>query len=232
MVVKVLAVMRKNTLHYQFECGDREMMNDLFFIGFILFFTAAVIILLLLYKMISILLRKRNCGNNGMRVLRIFTEIAAIIIAVIGLRAGIWLYENPRINDPDYIRSTYSIVAYNTTDITIESIEVFAGDNKVLLETIYDISPKEYRKINISTQESELIDSIRPPYNVYIAGSNDINTELCVGYFGIRTGGFELVNIIYDENDKIVFEKADHSSKEYIKTLRLHRKDQDLLSWY
>ena len=63
------------------------MMNDLFFIGFILFFTAAVIILLLLYKMISILLRKRNCGNNGMRVLRIFTEIAAIIIAVIGFRA-------------------------------------------------------------------------------------------------------------------------------------------------
>ena len=76
------------------------------------------------------------------------------------------------------------------------------------------------------------MDSIKPPYNVFVREAGDINNEICVGYFGIGTGGTELVNLILDDENNIVLEKEDHSSGKYIKLLRKDRKDQDLLSWY
>lgn len=207
-------------------------MNDIFFIGFIIFFVITLIVIIGVYKIISLWLYKRRYKDKGMKILRIFTVIAVIIFMMISAKAGVWLYEHPRIKDPNYVSSTYSIVVYNATGVTIKSIDVFVGDNRILMDTIYDISPKEYRKINISTQEGELIDSITPPYNVYITEAENTYAELCVGYFGIRTGGFELVNIISNESNKITFEKEKHSSNEYIKALRLDRKNQGLLSWY
>lgn len=207
-------------------------MHDVFFIGFIFLLATESIILAGTYKIINLFLRKKGYKNRNTKVLHIFMVILIAIFMLISLKAGLWLYENPRIKDPDYIRSTYSIVMYNTTNVTIESMEISAGDNRVLIDTICSISPREYRKVNISTQESDLINSIKPPYNVYVALPNNIDTELCVGYFGIRTGGFELVNIVLDASNRIVFEEVEHSSKEYIKALRFHRKDQDLLSWY
>lgn len=207
-------------------------MIDIFLIGFILFLIVTSGMLIGLYKIISKLLYNRKCKNHGMKILRLFIGIAIIIFIVISVKAGRWLYENPRVKDPDYIRSTYSVVIYNSTNNAIESIDIMAGDNKVLIETVYGIQPKEYRKVNISTRESDFINSITPPYNVYVSVSNNIDTELCVGYFGFNAGGIELVNVVFDNSNKTILEKAEHSSKEYINVLRHHRRDQDILSWY
>ena len=207
-------------------------MIDILLISFVVSLLLVSIIILCMYRLISKKLHKTKNSDRNIRILRFLTGIIIVFFGINGFRIGMWLYENPRVTDPNYNRSMYSIVVNNTTDISIDSLEVFAGENRLFVQSIDDIKPKEYRKINIPTYESDFIDSITPPYNVYIRERNNINTEICVGYFGIRTGGVELVNIAYNDEKNIILEQENHLSQKYIRTLRLHRKNQNLLSWY
>ena len=185
-----------------------------------------------MYKLIARLLCKSNCKNSGIKILRIAVGLSIIVFLIISCKIGIWLYENPRVTDPNYDRRIYSIVLYNTTDVAVDDLEICVGDNRLLVQAVGNIRPKEYRKINISTHESDFIDLIHPPYNVYIRKSESANMEFCTGYFGIGTGGVELVNIVQNNKSNIILEQENHSSKEYIKVLKLHRTKQSLLNWY
>lgn len=205
---------------------------DIFLICFVITLIAVSGIIFGIYKLMSGLLYKSEFKNKGMKILQIIIGVSVIAFVIMSLKIGMWLYENPRVTDPNYNREIYSVVIYNMTDITIDCVEVCVGDNRLLVQTVNDVQPREYRKINISTHESDFIDSIQPPYNVYIKVPHIIDTELCVGYFGIRTGGVELINIIQENENSIILEKENHSSKEYIRILRLHRKNQNLLNWH
>lgn len=207
-------------------------MVDIFFSSFMFFLLLVTIVILCMYRLISKKLHKTKKIDKNIRILRAIIGIIVVFVGIIAFRIGIWLYENPRVTDPNYNRSIYSIVVYNTTDIPVDSMEVVVGENRLFFQSIDDIEPKEYRKVNISTEESEFIDAIEPPYNVYLRECNNINTEICVGYFGIRTGGVELVNIVHNNEKNIILEQEEHSSRKYIRILRLHRKNQNLLNWY
>lgn len=207
-------------------------MISLFMIAYILFLIIGCGIIFGIYKLIGFILKKMSFRKTGIKILRIFITIISLLFFFISLKIGIWHYENPSITDKDYNRAIYSVTIYNSTDIEIDGLEICAGENRIPAQTVDDIQPKEYRKINIPTHESSFVDSIKPPYNVFVREAGDINNEICVGYFGIGTGGTELVNLILDDENNIVLEKEDHSSGKYIKLLRKDRKDQDLLSWY
>ena len=207
-------------------------MVDILLVAFIIFMAVGSGIIFGLYKIVSLILRKMSFNNWGIKVWRIIIAIVSLLFGVICLRIGIWNYKNPAISDPDYNRAIYSVIIYNSTDIEIDGLEVCAGDNRILAQTVDDIQPKEYRKINIPTHDSDFFRSIDPPYNVYVRVAEDINIEMCVGYFGMSTGGVEAVSVMLDDENNILLEKMDHSSNSYIKIYRMNRKDQDLLSWY
>ncbi len=207
-------------------------MIDIFFSSFIFLLLLVLITILCTYRIISKKLHKTKSVDKNIRILRGVTGIIVVFVGIIAFRIGIWLYENPRVTDPNYNRSIYSVVVYNTTDIPIDRMEVVVGENRLFFKSIDDIKPQEYRKVNILTEESNFIDTIEPPYNVYVREPNNINTEICIGYFGIRTGGVEVVNIVHNDEKNIILEKENHSSRKYIRILRLHRKNQNLLNWY
>jgi hypothetical protein len=181
------------------------------------------------YKLIGYLINKRKHPVFGNGILNIVTAVILIIIGICGIKTGRFLYKNPSITDPDYDRGTYSVLLYNNTDKEIYNIDILAGENKVLFCTVDVLEPKEYKKINISTHESEFIDSLTPSYNVYVRNGNE---DLCVGYFGIDTGGFELIDIDEDISGTIAFTQESHSTYRYLKYLRKHNRDQDQVSWY
>ncbi len=207
-------------------------MVDIFLVVFFVFIIFGSGIILGIYKLMSWLLKKTPFKDKGISIMRVFISIVSIAFFIINLRIGVWLYENPRITDPDYNRAIYSVIIYNSTDTEIDGLEICAGDNRILAQTVDDIQPREYRKINIPTHKSEFIDSIAPPYDVYVRKKGDLSTEICVGYFGIDTGGTEVVSVLLNNKNNIVLEKEAHSSKKYDKVYRLDRKDQDLVSWY
>ncbi len=186
-------------------------------------------IILIIYKLIKKFIFKNKLERIGFKITKIITVIIIFIIVVGSIKIGIFLYKNPQIIDPDYDRGMYSVVLYNDTDKEINEIYIYAGSNKILVSTAYNIQKGEYRKINISTHQSDFIDSILPPYNVYVKSNS---SEICVGYFGINTGGIELVNIIKNGSEDISLILEPHSSNRYIKVNRMDRKNQDIVSWY
>ena len=133
----------------------------------------------------------------------------------------------------DYNRATYSVVIHNNTELADINITISYGpdpNDKNLVEyaQVADLKGAEYRKINIPTDKL----TTSPPYNVWVEiNSSYGNEQLCVGYFGVKTGGFAVVEIGRIKNE-LDIKQLSESDGLYKKVYRRHRKNQEELSWF
>ena len=131
----------------------------------------------------------------------------------------------------DYDRAMYSVVIHNTTNTVINDVKVYYGsdhpDHYTLQEftQLNQINPGQYVKVNIPTKEFPM----PPPYNVYLKYQQD--ELLCVGYTGLKTGGFETVEIV-EMSGKNELKLLMTTDKKYKKILRRHHKNQMESEWY
>lgn len=128
-----------------------------------------------------------------------------------------------------YNRAVYTIVLYNNTNTVQNNIKISYGDNfekSIEYADVNSIEQKEYRKINIPTDDPQ----IDPPWNVYISSVGKDN-KICPGYFGLKTGGFEFIEI-NGEDDNIKFKIELTDSLRYKIVYHRHRKNQNETSWY
>ena len=131
----------------------------------------------------------------------------------------------------DYDRAMYSVVIYNTTNTIINDMKVYYGsdhpDNYTLQEftQLDQINSGQYVKVNIPTKEFP----IPPPYNVYLNHAG--NELLCVGYTGLKTGGFEVVEIV-EKSGNIELKQLMTSDSLYKKLIKRHHKNQMETTWY
>lgn len=189
-----------------------------------------LIVVVIIYNVVKVHILKSSNKHRKIKILRIITVLIVFIICIFALNIGNYLYRNPQITDPNYDRGTYSVVLHNKTDKEINGIDISVGANKLFVTTVNNIKSGEYRKVNISTHLSDFINSILPPYDVYVKNEN--GTEICIGYFGIDTGGIELISIESDEDGNTGLNQAKHSSNEYVKIRRMDRKNQKIMTWY
>ncbi len=195
-----------------------------------IFLTAYIIIIILMLAITFGLYKLAMHFIKFKTAVRAATAAVLLAELAIILSAGYWLYENPRATDPEYDRGTCSVVLYNTTDTAVESVSVWIGENMHLADTATDIQPGEYRKLNIKTHAENLTEVV-PPYNVYVGLTED--TSICVGYFGIDSGSFDVVKIVTsDDGGVLLEEETDTTSRLYLKALRKHGKNYNLMSWY
>lgn len=167
---------------------------------------------------------------------KIFMTIIFIISILVVINLW-WVYDNTLFfKGKNYDRSVYTVVIHNNTNEVIEDITVSYGRDYAESSSIYefsqinDLKPKEFRKINIPTVSPN--ESASVPYNVWITvpKGNDFITR-CVGYFGIKTGGFEVI-MIKNENNELLLEYIPKKERIYKQLYRRDIKNQQELSWY
>lgn len=132
----------------------------------------------------------------------------------------------------NYNRSVYSVVVLNDTDVVLDDIEVLYGDNDSEHNTVQKyctidcVESNQYKKVNIPTDDV----GIEPPYNVYISFPEKYGIDqMCIGYFGIDTGGFEIVKVS-ETVQGFYSEVLSSKTNEYKKIYRWHRKNQNITS--
>ena len=139
----------------------------------------------------------------------------------------------------DYVSETFSVVVNNTTDHTISDINILYGGSydvdtgdtpeAVLYENIECIEPGQYIKVIIPTDNPSEMAGL--PYNVYVTMLYDGDKITApVGYFGVRTGGFAVIEI-KELNNKLELNQLSKSSRKYHRLYWKHRRHQWELSW-
>ncbi len=164
----------------------------------------------------------------------IILGLTFVLTIILILSCIIYMHCSINFSLQNFNRAIYSVVIHNNTNMILDDIQVFYGsdiNNKhsvVLFESISNIKPDEYRKINIPTDSPDA----QPPYNVWLCVQiADATQTYAAGYFGEDTGGLAVFKVTTD-NDVLNFQRIYQHEKIYKYIYKRNKKNQQELSWF
>ena len=162
-----------------------------------------------------------------MKTWKIYIFTIGIVLAIIFCTVAFSL-KRSMISLPDNV---YTVVVHNDTPYMIDECKVYTSYNeRNLYITEEKLEPNEYRKVNIEPiSEFETTNNVDVEF--YIDG--EIIAESSAGYFSCEWGGFEAVQLNYDDEKSFFAQYYNNSSSSYYNKLhKRHSKNKDEKSWF